>query len=408
MWTRTFRKNRGGHTIPVLVILLILVGCFSWYESSTDGLHAPILETHTFTIEIADTLTPNISPTIVPTEIIIERTATPLPIAGSLAVRYDPNLKDGDGKDYPIFLVPIIGDASKVLVDADEKPSNPDWSWDGELLAFKSSVIFPPLQCILNTETNANFCLESIAVFEWSPSSDDFVYVTASKNIVSPNDDECGSSIYRFSFGELMSEDRNDELVYQASDCIRWLSWAPSGEYMLIAIPSQEDAYRLGLYLYEFSTQQVTYLRNGVLNASWSPDSNYLALSLYLDDLTNTQEIILLDIHNGETKTLTNTKHHALDPIWSPDGSMLAYRVLDYLGATAEIMILHFDDNAVDRVSIKEQSCWPEDWLPGSQYLLFGCFTDGSASLSLFSIKTHEVIPVIPNGVDKWSISIKH
>jgi dipeptidyl aminopeptidase/acylaminoacyl peptidase len=110
------------------------------------------------------------------------------------------------------------------------------------------------------------------------------------------------------------------------------LQWSPNGQYIaFVADPLQlrRDERRDNLDIFIIPTRggPVRLLTPGTprfrdSSPSWSPDSKYI---VYASEETGFSNLNIVDIENGEQRTLTLGKADSVAPRWSPDGARVAY-----------------------------------------------------------------------------------
>jgi Tol biopolymer transport system component len=96
-----------------------------------------------------------------------------------------------------------------------------------------------------------------------------------------------------------------------------------------------ENAPNTGCFTTNYGTVIVDYSRNVILhhiedtltNASWSPDSQSLVLSIEEKSVRRDLigDLIILDVNSGQKKQLTSDPSSDLYPSWSPDGQWIAF-----------------------------------------------------------------------------------
>jgi hypothetical protein len=342
---------------------------------------------------------PTVTNTPLPTSIVPTPSSTPISLY--LALQSDPNLQFGDGGDYPIILVSSSADTGTILVGAEERPSSPDWSWNGEYLAYDSFRRFPPPRCILEMKSREAVCFTAAAIFEWSANSEDFLYVPASGRMPVGDVYDCYQDIYRGSYSQVKRNSLSGEPFIRMMECIQWLRWSPSGEHVLIATFNQET-YANRLFLFDLKSESsIAIGPDDVARASWSPNGKWIAISRFCGELYCNKEIAIVDIHSMQTIVITSTQKLPTIPTWSPDGNWLAYFVNEGPGINPHTEILDIASHQAERLPIKSLNCHPFAWTSDSQHLIMLCNADRSSRLVLYTLSTGKLTVIIPRGVSE-------
>lgn len=116
-----------------------------------------------------------------------------------------------------------------------------------------------------------------------------------------------------------------------------YLAWSPNGRFLAFDgadkfipcdLPECNNSINYGTFVADYSNNTVIrHVEDTYANASWSPDSQHLVLSIRGEAITHgfKRELHILDVENGEIKLLTHAPTNDLYPAWSPDGMWIAF-----------------------------------------------------------------------------------
>jgi Tol biopolymer transport system component len=139
-------------------------------------------------------------------------------------------------------------------------------------------------------------------------------------------------------------------------------AWSPDSQYMAYSVwQGNEDARRELLYLMDIKTKQFRLLTNHAGSDSfptWSPDGRWLAV---ISDRDHSPSIYLIDPLTGETKKVLST-HFPLDlfgsPIWSPDGQHLGLIVRNTSNEEREIYLVDIAGHSISYLAESYYLAW--------------------------------------------------
>lgn len=126
----------------------------------------------------------------------------------------------------------------------------------------------------------------------------------------------------------------------QDSDWVFFPRWSPDGQ--TIAFTSDKATYHQMVWTMRADgagARQLTAARSSVdaIDAfSWSPDGTQLAVTRFLDGVS---QIHLVDLARpNPSRPITNEPGGALDPAWSPDGQYIAYAARQGKRSTIQVV----------------------------------------------------------------------
>ncbi|MFC1499825.1 protein kinase, partial [Candidatus Zixiibacteriota bacterium] len=194
---------------------------------------------------------------------------------------------------------------------------DPAWAPDGNTIAFTSrrngnwDIWIHDLtsrEFINLTEEHEGFDGRPV----WSPDSDWIAYLS----------EQDGFGVYKISLRDL--EVRKIAATDRFST-LRWLrgipslAWSPSGEW--IAVASGQSIYRADPDGGTFEPIHKNLRQWSYSEVSWSPDSNWLAITELTGTAQTTSNIWIIRSDGTDLNPVTDGDSYDHNPVWDPDGS---------------------------------------------------------------------------------------
>ncbi len=259
-------------------------------------------------------------------------------MGGRLALAaYDPIVRH-----YRIFTL-VPGEAPQTLL---EEGTQPAWSPDGRLVAFRSLKPDELGIEILDTTTGerrrATYFVED-GFPSWSPDGQQLVFA-------SNREGDRRWRIYRMWAGDPNSV---VSLGYGQSP-----AWSPDGQRIAYQ-GCDETGNRCGLWSMAFDgtdRRPLTQVPSDTAPA-WSPDGRRLAFMSY--DRSGRWALYMLDIESGQVSPLVTGEQSAGLPVWSPNGAQIAF--MQEQSGTWGIYVLSIDSGEIYKLI--DLPGTTDDWL---------------------------------------------
>jgi Tol biopolymer transport system component len=138
--------------------------------------------------------------------------------------------------------------------------------------------------------------------------------------------------------------------------------WSPDSQYMAYTVWEGDEGYnRELLYVMDTKTRQSHRLTNHAGNdrfPAWSPDGRWLAV---ISDRDHSPSIYLIDPLTGETQKVVST-HFPLDlfgsPVWSPDGQRLGLIVWNETTISRDIYLVDIANHSISYLAESNFLVW--------------------------------------------------
>jgi TolB protein len=137
-----------------------------------------------------------------------------------------------------------------------------------------------------------------------------------------------------------------------------WPAWSPDGRY--IAFQSDRDGNQ-EIYVMEAdgsSPRNLTDHEGNDFGPAWSPDGRYIAFD---SDRDGDRDIYVMEADGSNLRRLTDREGMDGLPAWSPDGRYIAFQS-DRGGGSQEIYVLEVESDDVQRLT--EHRAVMADWSP--------------------------------------------
>ncbi|KAB8141742.1 hypothetical protein F8S13_18550 [Chloroflexia bacterium SDU3-3] len=274
---------------------------------------------------------------------------TPTPILHRIStgpqgrIAYVRTLDRGAG-DYDLYTMDADGSNMRELTSFPGLETEPDWSPDGQMIAFVST----------QESKDPNDCTSGYVEFR------------CAFQIYRINAD--GSGLMRLTAGER----------YERSPV-----WSPDGTQILYA--SREVGANDGyLYLMQADGSNAHPITSGAddyTSPTWSPDGKRIA---FVRNNHDEMQVWVSDADGGNAQQITKGRDYSFNPVWSPDGSKIAFLVVARRDKAAHIVLVHPDGTDPQVVPNAEVNTgYPPSWSPDGKRLIYVRFNPGRYDLSV-------------------------
>ena len=276
--------------------------------------------------------------------------------------------------------VTLADDGAVPLVDDPTDEIYPDWSPDGNWVAFESDRsgnydiwIVPatggtPIQVTTDTSYDARAC--------WSPGSDEIVFET--DRDLNLNLDLLGAYPVCEIYTVPITGEPATRITYSAGYDER-PDWSPGGT-MIAFSSDRAGAGMLGsdgpdplhpsdLFLIPVTGEpatQLTFDPGYENNANWSPDGTMIAFEA---DYSGNWDIWLIPAAGGTATQLTTDPANDLMPDWSPDGCDIAF--YSYRSGNADIWTIPVAGGPATQITTSPSGDWAPSWSPDGTKIVF-------------------------------------
>jgi dipeptidyl aminopeptidase/acylaminoacyl peptidase len=246
--------------------------------------------------------------------------------------------KSARGGNYNLWTVPVDGGEPKQLTfyQVPFRAKNPRWSPDGRWIAYQVDqhltrqselddvCVIPASGGEPRNLTNTTWSNETDAV--WSPDSKYLAFTSSQGRWLNDSGALMGGGIVRV---ELATGNLKQLSQRGGSD----LQWSPDGRFIAYSANRVRDEQTFlsnrDLYMIPSNGGEERLLTPGTMgfkeqDPAWSPDSRKLA---FVTDRNGFDNVAVLDVSTGDTKSLTETLFDHANPTWSPDGKSIAYEI---------------------------------------------------------------------------------
>jgi len=273
---------------------------------------------------------------------------------------------------------------------------------NGDVIAFTSDHNSNAEIYILDLAHRTTHNLTNHPAYDYAPSwSPDGTQIAFSSNRAGNMDiylmDQYGGNIRRFIYsgGDCSNE---EETVYRIP------RWSPDGEKIAFEIFCHG---RLG---YEYGTIYVVEIANNIIFptirdtyfASWSPDSQFLAVRMGSSGLEAENFIKILDLNhidNNPTSTtgIITLTYGGLAPYWSPDGEYIAYSWND------NIYFNNRHGNPSQQLLGDYRGVFWLDWSPNATQIVFSSSRSGNNEIYILNVDESDLQQLTTDGENNYA-----
>ena len=283
-------------------------------------------------------------------------------------------------------------DGGNVRRLADVYATFPDWSPDGKRLAFEADELLlgdcPQLGigCVQiwtsdergNDQRSLTPIDERSELPQWSPDGESIAFVHWAHS---------GDRLVETSINVMAADGSGSRAIADGLGEDTAPSWSPDGRH--VAFQSNRDAEEdAGLYATWVvdtdgsNERRLTYLFRDENGFSWSPDSKQIVVAGDRGD--GNMDLFLLDADGTVKCRLTQTSQDETAPLWSPDGASFIFQ-RETSSQQSGIVVIHLRDGSERVLSPSGEYDVSRAWSPDGKQVVFTRGGLGEESLWIMS-----------------------
>ncbi len=154
-------------------------------------------------------------------------------------------------------------------------------------------------------------------------------------------------------------------------------AWSPDSQFLAYSVFTKNgrNVKNIDLYEYNLNAGRATLMTNQKgtnSGAAYSPDGSKIALTM---SFLGNQEIFLLERSNKKVTKITKSFGFDVDPAWSPDGKKIAF--VSSRAGLPMVYTMASDGSAIKRLTFAGKFNATPSWSPDGKKIAFAGWNDG-------------------------------
>jgi Tol biopolymer transport system component len=204
------------------------------------------------------------------------------------------------------------------VVPGTRSASDPDWSPDGELIAYSEG--FAGIYVVRRDGSGRRLVADAASSPSWSPDGKRIAFM---RDVCEERDDSGACGLAQGNPYEVFTvgvDGRDARRLTFHDDYDGDPAWSPDGEWIAFACGSAICVMRP-----DGSGRRVVPQSNDLGDVSWLPDGETLVARRFARDYRYGMEIVTVDVSSGEQRPVVSRLGHDFAPAPSPDGRRMAF-----------------------------------------------------------------------------------